>query len=246
MLFLYHYVQEKNILSTIQPRLPLKYSIIYYSSISLKLTTYDQRYINTSFVACTLLIRDVSKFTYLTNCQPQALVSAENHPINNVLDDISHLNCFYIFNIKIIRFVLYGCCEIKKREQAWKHPRNMCLNTLDFDTLIFMALEGPLTMKYLSFTMVAIKTYPFDLSQLRLRITDLWPQDLSQLQSWHWSCASHRLLPFNDWQDISTKTPVPEKITVLSILTRSVESSKNQVAQNYRAKELRMFNWIFH
>ena len=244
MLFLYHFVQEKNTLSTIQPRLPLKYSIIYYSSISLKLTTFDQRYINTSFVTCTLLIRDVSKFTYLTNCQPQA-VSPENHPVNNVLDDISHLNCFYIFNIKIIRFVLYGCCEIEKREQAWKHPRNMCLNTLDFDTFIFMALKVPLTIKYLSFTMVAIKTYLFDLSQLRLRITDLWPQDLSQLQSWHWSRTSHRLLPFNDWQDISTKTPVPEKITVLSILTRSVESSKNQVAQNYRAKELRSVTEFF-
>ena len=93
---------------------------------------------------------------------------------------------------------------------------------------------------------MAIKTYLFDLSQLRLRKTDLWPEGLSPAQCWTEAVLPTGCSHSVHGQGISAKTPVSEKTTVLSILTRSVESSKNQVAQNYRAKELRMFHGTFH
>ena len=45
----------------------------------------ERRPMKTSFVTRTLLTGDISVFTYITNCQPQELISEKNPLVSNVL-----------------------------------------------------------------------------------------------------------------------------------------------------------------
>ena len=64
-----------------------------------------------AFVTWTLLTRNISIFTHITNCWSQALVSAKTLPVNNELNTFRYfiLNYFSNFESSTLNFFRYSC-----------------------------------------------------------------------------------------------------------------------------------------